>query len=108
MPFTSKTGQDDDHDAEMIISLCEKIIQQHGSLGPASPLSNSMIAGLSSRVTSAKEKHSEGTKYKKLMEAAWQERDIYLVNGGRDVMSDLKAIRAALDDQNVNVSSWGL
>jgi hypothetical protein len=107
MLSTSKTGQNVDHDTEMIISLCEKIIQQHSSLGPASPLSNSMIASLSSRITSAKEKHSEGTKYQKLMEAAWQERDLYLVNGGKDVMSDLKAIRNTLDDQSVDVSSWG-
>lgn len=94
-------------DAEAIISLCEKIIDQHQNLGPASPLGMNVIASISLRSSSAKEKHNEGMKYKKLMESAWRERDQYLVSGDKDLVSDLRAIYNSLKEQNLDVTGWG-
>lgn len=107
MLFNQKKGDLFAQDAEAIISICEKIIVQHQNLGPASPLALNVIASLSLRTSSAKDKHIEGMKYKKLMESAWRERDQYLVNGEKDLLSDLKAIHSALRQQDLDLSSWG-
>jgi len=94
-------------DAEAIISICEKIIDQHQNLGPASPLGMKEVASLSLRAASAKEKHSEGMKYKKLMESAWRERDQYLVGGDKDLVTDLRAIYSSLKERDLDLNSWG-
>lgn len=94
-------------DAEEIISICEKIIDQHVNLGPASPLGMNVVASLSTRTSSAKGKHHEGLKYKKLMETAFRERDHFLVNGDKAIMSDLKAIYNQLKEQDLDIDSWG-
>jgi len=107
MLFTKKKGDLLPHDAEAIISVCEKIIDQHKNLGPASPLGMSVIASLSVRSSSAKEKHNEGMKYKKLMESAWRERDQYLVNGDKDLVSDLRTIYSTLKQQELDLTRWG-
>ncbi len=106
--FSSKKSEILAHDAESLISIAEKIIRHHSTLGPASPISTSVIASLSSRITSVKEKHHEGMKYKKLMEASLKERDYFLVNGEKDVMSHLKSIYNTLKEQSIDTDSWGL
>jgi hypothetical protein len=95
-------------DAEVIISICEKIIQQHAVMGPRSPISNGVIANLSLRIASAKEKNNEAMKYKKLMEDALHGRDYFLGSGSKSIVSILKAIHNTLEEQNINVNNWGL
>lgn len=107
MLLNPKKGDVFAEDAETIISICEKIIDQHVNLGPASPLGMNVIASLSTRASSAKEKHHEGLKYKKLMESAFRERDRFLVSGEKDIMSDLTAIYNQLKEQDVDVCGWG-
>lgn len=107
MLLNHKKGDVFAEDPEEIISICEKIIDQHVSLGPASPLGMNVVASLSTRTSSAKEKHHEGLKYKKLMESAFRERDRYLVNGDKDIMSELTAIYHQLKAQNLDMDTWG-
>jgi hypothetical protein len=66
--------------AEKIIEIGEKIIRRHISLGPKSPVNNIVIADLHSRISSAKAKHEEAVKYKKLMETALSDRITLLTN----------------------------
>ncbi|MEX1238466.1 MAG: hypothetical protein WEB30_02080 [Cyclobacteriaceae bacterium] len=107
MLSNNKKGDLFAEDAEAIISICEKIIDQHQNLGPASPLGMNIIACLSTRMSGAKDKHHEGLKYKKLMESAWRERDRFLVNGDKALMSDLTAIYNTLKEQDADVDVWG-
>ncbi|HET7713109.1 MAG TPA: hypothetical protein VFK94_01000, partial [Patescibacteria group bacterium] len=107
MHVSDKKGDLLPQEAEAIISVCEKIICQHQNLGPASPLAMNLIASLSLRTSTAKEKHREGLKYKMLMESAWRERDHYLVSSERDLMSDLRSIQAALLERDADLSDWG-
>ncbi|HEY9047234.1 MAG TPA: hypothetical protein VIN08_15120 [Ohtaekwangia sp.] len=84
--------------AEALISLAEKIIQQHTSEGPMSPVKPHLIADLNYRVSSAKAKHDQGLKYARLMQEAFSERDFLLgkyINTGkddRDVKSIIEAV----------------
>jgi hypothetical protein len=95
-------------DPEKIILIGEKIIHQHISLGPDSPLSNGAIADLNSRISRAREKHEEGMKYKRLMENAWQDRDLYLGSEEKGVISTLKSIHHSLKEHNLKISDWGI
>jgi hypothetical protein len=95
-------------DPEKIISIGEKIIQQHTSLGADSPLSNGAIADLNSRVSRAREKHEEGMKYKKLMEDALRDRDQYLGSEEKGVMTTLKSIHTTLRECNLKTTDWGI
>ena len=94
-------------DAEAIISIGEKIIDRHMHLGPESPLSNILIADLNSRISQAKQKHEEGTKYKKLMEDALRDRDHHLGNEEKGVMLTLESIYNKLKEENINANNWG-
>jgi hypothetical protein len=94
-------------DVQAIISIGEKIIHQHTQLGASSPLNSALIADLNSRISRVKEKHEEGTKYKKLMEDAWKERDQYLGNEDKGVLLTLESIVGILSDQSANMNNWG-
>jgi hypothetical protein len=95
-------------DPEKIISIGEKIIQQHTGLGADSPLSNGAIADLNSRISRAREKHEEGMKYKKLMEDALRDRDQYLGSEEKGVMTTLRSIHNTLKERNLKITDWGI
>lgn len=97
-----------DADVQAIIRMGEKIVQKHTALGPASPLKNMLIADLNSRITTARQKHDEGEKYKRLMEEAWQERDYYLGIKEKNVQYTLKAIASILTGERQNLREWGV
>lgn len=65
-------------DASTLIEITEKIIARHQEIGPESPLNPGQIADLNYKINHAKAKHAEGLKYKRLMENAWAERDLFL------------------------------
>lgn len=65
-------------DAEQLLLLAERIINNHMNAGVNSPLNFSQIADLNYRVRNARAKHEEGEKYNKLMRDAFRERDILL------------------------------
>jgi hypothetical protein len=65
-------------DPEKLIALAEKIIGCHQQKGIGSPLKVQLIADLNFKCAQAKMKHAEGTKYKRLMEQAMEERDQFL------------------------------
>lgn len=94
-------------DTETIISIGEKIIQRHTSLGALSPLNNILVADLNARISGAKQKHDEGMKYKKLMEDAWQDRDRFLGSPDKGVKYTLESISATLKDGNLAMDDWG-
>jgi hypothetical protein len=94
-------------DTETIIAIGEKIIQRHTALGPLSPLSNIVVADLNARISSAKQKHAEGMKYKRLMEDAWQDRDRFLGSPDKGVKYTLEAIGATIKDGNLSMDEWG-
>jgi len=94
-------------DTETIISIGQKIVQRHMSLGASSPISTIVVADLNSRISSAREKHEEGAKYKKLMEDAWRDRDHYLGKHDKGVQYTLNAIGNILKEENVNLQDWG-
>jgi len=62
-------------DAGELINLALKMIERHSACGNDSPLKASQIADLNFKAKIARDKHEEGLKYKRLMEAAWRERD---------------------------------
>jgi hypothetical protein len=97
-----------DAGSEKIIAIGEKIIHQHTSLGPYSPINNVVIADLHSRISSAKAKHDEAMKYKKLMEAALNERDYFLGSHDKSVAYTLTAIANILSSENQVLNDWGL
>jgi hypothetical protein len=94
-------------DIQAIISIGEKIIQQHMQLGASSPLNSALVADLNSRISRAKEKHEEGTKYKRLMEDAWKERDSYIGNEDKGVLLTMESIFGILTEQSMNMNNWG-
>jgi hypothetical protein len=65
-------------DAEDLMTVAEKILTCHQKLGTESPLKVQMIADLNYKHAQAKSKHEEGSKYRKLMEEAFCERDLLL------------------------------
>lgn len=67
---------------EDLLQLAQKIIEQHIKKGAYSPLHANQVADLNYKLKCARDKHEEGQKYKKLMEAAWVERDHFLGIGG--------------------------
>jgi hypothetical protein len=61
--------------AEALIKLAEKIIEQHGNSGPQSPVKPHLIADLNSRVSPARARHEQGLRYARMAEDAFAERD---------------------------------
>lgn len=94
-------------DTESVITIAERIIYQHMTLGPASPLKNLVIADLNSRISIARQKHDEGMKYKKLMEEAWRDRNHYLGSSDKSVQCTLHAIMNILRQENCSMGEWG-
>jgi hypothetical protein len=95
-------------DAETMILIGEKIIQRHTALGPKSPLSNAVIADLNFRISSAKLKHEEAMKLKRMMEDAIKDRDHYMGSNDKGVVYTLMAISNILEEGNVHMDDWGL
>lgn len=61
--------------AEALIKLAEKIIEQHGNAGPQSPVKPYLIADLNSRVSPARARHEQGLRYARMAQDAFAERD---------------------------------
>lgn len=61
--------------AEGLIKLAEKIIEQHGNAGPQSPVKPYLIADLNSRVSPARARHEQGLRYARMAQDAFAERD---------------------------------
>jgi hypothetical protein len=95
-------------DPETMILIGEKIIQRHSSLGPKSPLSNAVIADLNFRISSAKLKHEEAMKLKRMMEAALKDRDHYMGSTDKGVVYTLMAINNILEEGGMSMDEWGL
>ena len=93
-------------DIEKLLSIGEKIIHRHSILGPESPLQNGVVADLNARISGAREKHSEVTKYKKLMEDALRDRDYFLGGKDKGVYLTLTALINILDRENYNLDEW--
>jgi len=105
--------------AEALISLAEKIIQQHAIEGPLSPVRPQIIADLNYRVSSAKVRHDQGLKYERLMREAFAERDFLLSKQNsttgkddRDVKSIIETVIQLLQqhysDKQESFINWGL
>jgi hypothetical protein len=105
--------------AEALISLAEKIIQQHAIEGPSSPVKPQIIADLNYRVSSAKVRHDQGLKYERLMREAFAERDFLLSKQNstsgkddRDVKSIIETVIQLLQqhysDKQESFINWGL
>ena len=105
--------------AEALISLAEKIIQQHAIEGPSSPVKPQIIADLNYRVSSAKVRHDQGLKYERLMREAFAERDFLLSKqtstsgkDDRDVKSIIETVIQLLQqhysDKQESFINWGL
>jgi hypothetical protein len=105
--------------AEALISLAEKIIQQHAIEGPLSPVRPQIIADLNYRVSSAKVRHDQGLKYERLMREAFAERDFLLSKQNsttgkddRDVKSIIETVIQLLQqhysDKQESFLNWGL
>jgi hypothetical protein len=105
--------------AEALISLAEKIIQQHAIEGPSSPVKPQIIADLNYRVSSAKVRHDQGLKYERLMREAFAERDFLLSKQNstsgkddRDVKSIIETVIQLLQqhysDKQEGFINWGL
>ncbi|MBT1685205.1 hypothetical protein [Dawidia soli] len=61
--------------AEALIKLAEKIIEQHSNAGPQSPVKPHLIADLNSRISPARARHEQGLRYARMAEDAFAERD---------------------------------
>lgn len=103
--------------AEALISLAEKIIQQHAVEGPQSPVKPQIIADLNYRISSAKLRHDQGLKYERLMREAFAERDFLLSKqhsgkDDRDVKSMIETVIQLLQqhysDKQESFINWGL
>lgn len=105
--------------AEALISLAEKIIQQHAIEGPLSPVRPQIIADLNYRISSAKVRHDQGLKYERLMREAFAERDFLLSKQNsttgkddRDVKSIIETVIQLLQkhysDKQESFINWGL
>jgi len=101
-------------EAELLISLVEKIILQHTEAGINSPISNSLIADINYRIREARSKHDQGEKYRKLMEAAFHDRDIHLGISRREdklrsiVHEIVSLLDAYYDEQPEELKKWGV
>ncbi|HEY9006126.1 hypothetical protein [Ohtaekwangia sp.] len=103
--------------AEALISLAEKIIQQHAVEGAMSPVKPHLIADLNYRISSAKLKHDQGLKYARLMQEAFAERDVLLRKSiatgkeDRDVKSIIEAVMQVLQqhyaEKTEGFINWG-
>ena len=100
--------------AEDLISLAEKILACHQQKGPESPLKVQMIADLSYKCSQAKLRHTEGMKYKRLMEDALDERDQYLgfntpLPGVTSITSVVSLMAEILESkqQKEELTNWG-
>lgn len=104
--------------AEALISLAEKIIQQHSVEGPQSPVKPQIIADLNYRVSSAKLRHDQGLKYERLMREAFAERDFLLSKQNsttgkddRDVKNIIETVIQLLQqhysDKQESFVNWG-
>jgi hypothetical protein len=79
-------------DPDDLLQLAQKIIDQHVKKGPYSSLHANQVADLNYKLKCARDKHEEGQKYKKLMEAAWLERDHFLGFGGSSTFGLMQII----------------
>ena len=101
-------------EAGELISLAQKIIERHMVRGTESPLKAGQIADLNYKLKCALDKHEEGLKYKKLMEAAWNERDSFmgLTNNTLGLLQTIVNLSQALHESygtNKNeLAQWGL
>jgi hypothetical protein len=103
--------------AEALIYLAEKIIQQHSQEGPQSPVKPQLIADLNYRISSAKSRHDQGLKYERLMREAFAERDFLLGKHNtlgreeRDVKSIIENVVLLLQQHyadKTGFTNWGL
>ena len=99
-------------DAEALITLALRIIERHGHCGTESPLKAGQVADLNYRVNSAREKHDQGLKYKKLMDACWIERDYYIGSPESGMIHSLMKVIESLNESYATNKSelarWGL
>jgi hypothetical protein len=99
-------------DAETLIALALRIIERHSQYGTESPLKGSQVADLNYRVNIIKEKHDEGMKYKKLMDACWIERDYFLGSTESGMIHSLMKIVQSLNEafaaNKTERSQWGI
>jgi hypothetical protein len=99
-------------DAETLITLALKIIEQHSHSGTESPLKANQVADLNYRVNIVREKHDEGLKYKKLMDACWIERDYFLGSTENGLIQSLMKIVHSLNEtfpsNKAELARWGL
>lgn len=99
-------------DADALITLALKIIERHSQFGIDSPLKANQVADLNYRVNIIREKHDEGMKYKKLMDASWIERDYFIGSKDNGMIQSLIKIVQSLNDSfpsdKNELSRWGL
>jgi hypothetical protein len=100
-------------DAGELISLAQKIIERHGLRGNESPLKASQIADLNYKAKCAQDKHEEGLKYKRLMDAAWRERDILMgltpntLGLLQSIVNLSQALHESYGTNRKELSQWG-
>jgi hypothetical protein len=99
-------------DADALITLALKILERHSQCGTDSPLRANQIADLNYRVNIVRDKHDEGLKYKKLMDASWIERDYFIGSKDNGMIQSLIKIVQSLNesfpaDKN-ELSRWGI
>ena len=99
-------------DAETLIAIALKIIERHGICGTDSPLKANQVADLNYRVNSAREKHDQGLKYKKLMDACLIERDHYIGSQETGMICSLMKIIQSLNESyksnKAELARWGV
>lgn len=100
------------YDADALITLAVKIIERHAMCGTDSPLKANQVADLNYRVNIVREKHEQGLKYKKLLDACWIERDYFMgTKDGGMIQSLLKVIQSlneSFPTDSTELSKWGL
>ena len=99
-------------DADALISLAVKIIERHALCGTDSPLKANQVADLNYRVNIVREKHEQGMKYKKLLDACWIERDYFMgtKEGGmiHSLLKIVQSLNESYPKNNGELSKWGL
>jgi hypothetical protein len=99
-------------DADALIILALKIIERHAQSGTDSPLKANQVADLNYRVNIVREKHEQGLKYKKLLDACWIERDYFIgtKDGGmiHSLLKIIQSLNESYPKDKAELSKWGL